>query len=219
MSVTARSISTSNEPKGDTEARLLENALHLFSTKGYDATSIREIIEGAGVTRPVLYYYFKNKEDLFLKIVEAEFAKAFAEIDEIIAEIDSCANRLKALIQRVFDRVENSPETVQLMLRYFFAPPANEEIGSIREKLIHERFLRLIRIMQDGLDCGELKSGDGASLALAFSGIMDMHVMVRAGNPEPKLTAAHGEALVTLFFEGANSESLARKPLQFNAPL
>ncbi|HOH51706.1 MAG TPA: helix-turn-helix domain-containing protein, partial [Candidatus Hydrogenedentes bacterium] len=53
------------ESGNEAEARLLESALKIFSEKGYEGTSIREIIEGAGVTRPVLYYYFQNKEDLF----------------------------------------------------------------------------------------------------------------------------------------------------------
>ncbi len=42
----------------ETVKRLLESALVLFSEKGYEGASIREIIERAGVTRPVLYYYF-----------------------------------------------------------------------------------------------------------------------------------------------------------------
>ncbi|MGC9053361.1 MAG: TetR/AcrR family transcriptional regulator, partial [Candidatus Hydrogenedens sp.] len=60
-----------NEQNFSTEERLLKSALKLFSEKGYEGTSIREIIEDAGVTRPVLYYYFQNKEDLFRKLVES----------------------------------------------------------------------------------------------------------------------------------------------------
>ncbi len=41
----------------DSERRLLDCALTLFSTKGYVATGVRELIDLAGVTQPVLYYY------------------------------------------------------------------------------------------------------------------------------------------------------------------
>ncbi len=64
-----------SESVNEAETRLLESALTLFSDKGYEGTSIREIIEGAGVTRPVLYYYFENKEDLFRRLVETKFAE------------------------------------------------------------------------------------------------------------------------------------------------
>ena len=46
-------------------ARLLETATELFAEKGYAGASVREIVEKAGVSKPVLYYYFKSKEGLF----------------------------------------------------------------------------------------------------------------------------------------------------------
>ncbi|MBW2208934.1 MAG: helix-turn-helix transcriptional regulator, partial [Deltaproteobacteria bacterium] len=49
----------------DARAVLLEAATALFAQKGYAGTSVREIVERAGVTKPVLYYYFENKEGLF----------------------------------------------------------------------------------------------------------------------------------------------------------
>ena len=44
--------------------KLLEAAVRLFAHKGYPATSTREIVEAAGVTKPMLYYYFQSKEGL-----------------------------------------------------------------------------------------------------------------------------------------------------------
>ena len=41
--------------------RLLSGATELFASKGYAATTVREIVERAGVTKPVLYYYFRSK--------------------------------------------------------------------------------------------------------------------------------------------------------------
>ena len=49
--------------------RLLTEALRLFTSKGFSATSVREIVESAGVTKPVLYYYFGSKEGLYLEIM------------------------------------------------------------------------------------------------------------------------------------------------------
>ena len=50
--------------------RLLETATELFAEKGYAGASVREIVEKAGVSKPVLYYYFKSKEGLFYAILE-----------------------------------------------------------------------------------------------------------------------------------------------------
>lgn len=187
-----------------TKDRLLECALRLFATKGYAGTSVREIIEEAGVTRPVLYYYFKNKEDLFCALVEMHFDRAYAEIDAILRDHTDCRSRLKALIRNAFEGAENSPETVQFLMRYFFAPP-DAEMRIDSDKLAQERFARIVAIMQDGLDRGEVHGGDAASLALAFSGFMDLHVMAKAHRPGAHLEAQLGDALVDLFMDGAGS--------------
>jgi len=49
---------------------ILQAARDLFTTKGFAGTGVREICNKAGVTAPVLYYHFGNKEGLFEAVVE-----------------------------------------------------------------------------------------------------------------------------------------------------
>jgi len=49
--------------------RIINKAFNLMSRKGIDAVSMREIAQHIGVTKPVLYYYFKDKEDLCKSII------------------------------------------------------------------------------------------------------------------------------------------------------
>ena len=50
--------------------RILLAAASLFANKGYAGTSVREIVQTAGVTKPTLYYYFKNKEELYVRLMD-----------------------------------------------------------------------------------------------------------------------------------------------------
>ncbi len=54
----------------DTRERILDVALELFTEQGYESTSLREITERVGVTKPALYYYFESKEAIFLALIE-----------------------------------------------------------------------------------------------------------------------------------------------------
>ena len=58
-----------NELEPNARQRLLEMATKLFAEKGYAGTSVREIVDRAGVSKPVLYYYFKSKEGLFYALL------------------------------------------------------------------------------------------------------------------------------------------------------
>lgn len=57
----------------ETKERLLESARAEFAEKGYMKASLRKICAGAGVTTGALYFFFKDKEDLFTAIVGQPF--------------------------------------------------------------------------------------------------------------------------------------------------
>jgi AcrR family transcriptional regulator len=202
------------EAPRDTEERLLDSALTLFSEKGYEGTSIREIIEQAGVTRPVLYYYFANKEALFTRLVEAQFEHIYADLDEIIASVQGCRERLLTIITQTFEHVDCSPAVVNLITRAFFSAPQDGPPLD-KARLWRERHARFVRIMEDGLRSGELVGESAETLALSFSGIVDMHVLTKAHLPDLQLTQEMGKRLMDLFFRGAvngNTVSLVMNP-------
>lgn len=55
--------------------KLMETALELFISKGYKSVTTREIAEKAGVSKGVLYDYFANKEDLFIRTIREHSPK------------------------------------------------------------------------------------------------------------------------------------------------
>ncbi len=186
----------------EAETRLLESALKLFSEKGYEGTSIREIIEGAEVTRPVLYYYFTNKEDLFRRLLEpalAEYTKTLLSVRENYSE---AVGRLKAIARATFSFAEANPQAVRLILQLYFSPPKG---GPKLDKSIYRlrRFRLLEEIMQEGLDRAELAGGDAQSLALTLIGMMDTFVTSKSYLPDTHLSPEAAEGLIDLFFYGA----------------
>ena len=66
----------------ETKERLLESAKAEFAEKGYMKASLRKICAGAGVTTGALYFFFKDKEDLFTAIV----GKPFDGLKEIMVQ-------------------------------------------------------------------------------------------------------------------------------------
>ncbi len=86
----------------DTRAEIQEVALELFTTNGYDATSLREIAERLGITKAALYYHYDSKE----AIIHGVFEQRVADFDALIewAEAQPRTPELPAAIfQRWFD--------------------------------------------------------------------------------------------------------------------
>lgn len=67
-------------PRADRRAQILQAAEQVFAQRGYQGTSLEDIAAAAGVTRPLIYNYFADKDELYLECLHA----ARAELDAAI---------------------------------------------------------------------------------------------------------------------------------------
>lgn len=74
---------TRGDRKSEMAATLQRVALDLFASQNYSTVTIKDISEATGVNPSLIYYYFGNKEDLFLSAVESVVEEAFAKFEQI----------------------------------------------------------------------------------------------------------------------------------------
>ncbi len=65
-------VRSQRERSEATTSELVEVARRLFAADGYAATSLDDVVRGAGVTKGALYHHFKGKRELFLAVYERE---------------------------------------------------------------------------------------------------------------------------------------------------
>lgn len=216
-----KSVAAVRPPTNDTESRLLDAALTLFAEKGYEATSVREIIEAAGVTRPVLYYYCSSKEDLYRRIVHWKHDQAYQDLERQLERTCSSAERLRAVMRGSFAFCVADPRVPRLMFQTHYGP-AIPGVVEFMAEMTSRRFGLIQRVMSDGLLAGELAGGDSASLALVFCCLMDQHlnVLSRLSRPERRLTPGLADSLVDVFLFGVGTgrRSAATLPPFAGAP-
>lgn len=200
------SASAATSPPSETQARLFDAALTLFADKGYAGASVREIIEAAGVTRPVLYYYCADKEDLYRRLIHDKHAAAYKELERLIGATTECRARLQAILHGTFAFCAADPRVPRLMFQTHYGPTI-PGIAEFMEAWAGRRFTLIRDVMQTGVDRGELAAGDAAALALAFCGLMDQQVqaLVRLPEPASRLTAELADQLLNLFWHGAGT--------------
>jgi AcrR family transcriptional regulator len=79
------STATPRRPGSETRAETLRVALDLFTSRGFEGTSIRDIAEATGITKSSIYYHFDGKEAILRALVEDRGA----ELDELLRWIDA----------------------------------------------------------------------------------------------------------------------------------
>jgi TetR/AcrR family transcriptional regulator len=79
---------------------ILAHAARLFALKGYSATSMNEVAEACGVSKPTLYHYVRDKYQLLVQITEEHVARLEALVGEVESLGLAPAQRLRQLVER-----------------------------------------------------------------------------------------------------------------------
>jgi AcrR family transcriptional regulator len=82
----------------DQREQILARAARLFAKRGYTATSMNEVADACGVSKPSLYHYFRDKHQLLAEIAEAHIARLEALVDDVAAESHAPEARVRRLI-------------------------------------------------------------------------------------------------------------------------
>src|ERR1700735_3413873 len=102
-----------------TRERILDIALDLFSEKGYDKTSLRDIADRLGTTKAALYYHFARKEDILFELHMRLHELGYDVLTKLDG-LDSAEAYVEAwpgLMDELVDRVAQNRELVLLHQR------------------------------------------------------------------------------------------------------
>jgi AcrR family transcriptional regulator len=99
-------------PGAETRAEILRVALRLFTEKGFEGTSTRDISSALGLTKSSLYYHFQNKEAIVLGLMQERLHELDSLIDWITAQPPTPDLVRKAALRWV---ESTTPERLQLM--------------------------------------------------------------------------------------------------------
>ena len=128
---------------GKTRQRILETASALMAEKGPDGVSMREISAKLKITKPVLYYYFKNKDEL----IKAAFVEGTKHFEELDAEINNPGLTLEQKLERIFSNhlafIKRYPNMPKCALKMMASPETGVLNTMARDlKLRNRRSLR-----------------------------------------------------------------------------
>ena len=189
-----------NAKTPDARERLLETAIGMFAQKGYAGTSVREIVEQSGVSKPVLYYYFKSKEGLFLAILEMAENIQKQLLAEVLNSQGTVLDRLLLLYRRIYEEVEAHQSFYKMIHGLIFGPPQGAPEYDFTR--YHRHMIEAIRQIYDtGLAVGEVKKIDADDVAYMVLSLIDFCLHVDQVQPQVS-DPQRAERLIRLALEG-----------------
>lgn len=99
----------------------LDTARQLFFEKGYEKTSVNDIIEKVGVAKGTFYHYFKSKEDLLDQLVNHFIEKSVSKVEEMMERRDmNAVERMNQFFISNRDLKVENKELMKMLMRFLY---------------------------------------------------------------------------------------------------
>lgn len=133
-------------------AEIMDAAMLLFMEKGYTNTTTQDIVDKVNISRGLLYYHFKNKEDILYCLVERYSEKLLREIHVIVNDDDKTAiEKIRAFIDATIISTDNvSAEGTELQ-KTVDLEENRYMLDKLSHKLIEKLTIYFERIINQGI--------------------------------------------------------------------
>jgi AcrR family transcriptional regulator len=181
--------------------KLLGAAVELFTARGYSATSVREIVEHAGLTKPALYYHFGSKEGIYLQILQEVRLVMDEALSRLTSDEGSARERLIRFATGLFEVFEQNVSAARFMNAVLWGPPQGAPPFDFRA--FHDAIHAAVgRLVEEGIARRELRPDVPAEVAQTFIAVLSFSMDVHLVYPESSAGTAGLRRTLDILFRG-----------------
>lgn len=182
-------------PRAERRAQLIDVATAKFGERGFFPTSMDDIAEAAGITKPVLYQHFASKEDLYIAVIENIGSRIEERIDALQHDNTTTRARVEAGISAFFDLLEDQPSTLQL---FFGSEYITEKVQREVETAVNKAAASVGRVISRKRN---LEAHESAVIGRCFAASLQAAAK-HASSASPEALAEIRATLATFFTAG-----------------
>lgn len=181
--------------------QILDTARRLFIQQGYHGLAMREISEALGVSKAALYYHFKDKEELFLAVLNIHLDEIESIIDEIQSKPIESREKIREFVEAILEQPAEKRAVMRLGSQEMSGLSANSR--KTFGKKYHEKFIgKLNAIIQAGIDKKEFQTLNAEVATWALLGIMYPYFYPTNARNDKPVSSYVIDEIVKIYLEG-----------------
>ncbi len=167
----------SDEYKEKKRKEILESAFEAFGEKGFQISTIDDIVSISGMSKGAIYNYFESKEDIYLQLMNMRTDQDFAKIDKQFEGMKTATEKLTYLFS-VYTKAQSNPKwqnSIRVHIEFWITSSRQEELQKLMIDRYNQKYLSYLEnVLQDGINRGEFHENcDPRLVASLFWGIID----------------------------------------------
>ena len=139
------------------QLQIIDTAQRLFSLKGFDGTSVRDIAEEAGVNVAMISYYFGSKEKLLEAIFEIKIGRVQMRVEELLKDNSiSTIQKINTLVDEHIEKMMDSQQFYKIMISEQINNTNTAIIQKIKQLKVRNAEL-ITELVKEGQKKGDFK--------------------------------------------------------------
>ena len=154
-------------------AQIIQAALACFTRKGYNHTTMDNIVAESGLSKGSLYWYFESKDDLFVSALTSLFADLGQAIVATLEQHATAADKLRAMALELSKFFQSAKGSFNLFVEFWAQDSHREKFGQLRTDMLTQSKEIVVGIIEEGISNGEFRPVDTDQLAWAMMAAYD----------------------------------------------
>jgi AcrR family transcriptional regulator len=185
--------------KEEKRAAILEGAMRCFEKKGYQATTIEDIVRYLGSSKGAIYTYFSSKEEIFIQLMQERTKRSMNDLKRQFDDIPDASGKIRLILRRFREAsLEMSRLYGKVHYEFWLYSSRQENLKKLMVRRFDEAMQFLAEIVTEGKQKGEFREDvderiaaslfwalrDGVGLHFAVTGEEAAHQAVWAAAEE-----------------------------------
>ncbi len=202
-------------PAAQRRRQIIQVAMSLFSAKGFEGTTTREIARAARVSEAIIFRHFATKEDLYAAIIDfiiqGHSQRFFADLNEAMSRRDDFGV-FQTLASRILETHRQEPQLMRLLL---FSGLEGHKLSQLfMETQVRPVYQQLSEYVARRTREKALRKADPMVLTRAFLGMVSHHSLIQMIYGDPFLHKSNQEMaaeFARVFLQGVQIQPSSSK--------
>ena len=186
-------------------SQIVQSAIKVIGRKGFAKTRMADVASESGLSKGLLYWYFKSKEEIIIAIADLLFSAEFRKMQSLSIKNKSARAYLDEFLEIFLDDMKAILKVAPVIYEFYALAFRNATIRRVMQEYLH-RFVTLVEpIVQYGMDNGEFTPGDSRQATIAIGAILEGTLLLWAYAPGMIIPEEQLRADMDLLLKGLES--------------
>jgi AcrR family transcriptional regulator len=164
--------------------KIIDSATQVFARQGFASTRMDDVASEAGLSKGLLYWYFKSKEEIIIAIADLLFGVEFRRMQNLSTEGKTAQACLEEFLEIFLDDLRGMLKIAPVIYEFYALAFRNAAVRRVMQEYLHRFVTTLEPIVQYGIDRGEFEPGDARQVTVAIGSALEGTLLLWAYAPE-----------------------------------